>query len=144
MSAKPPDRIMQASTYLHEIDGATLEWWYLKVSHGEFRLLATGLSRGLSEILLAATEYVDCPTKMYNVRLRAASAGETETLRGRLPAQLASQLQQEDLLMIHCDEGTFCIWAGAIVIRWLQEPDREIFAAASGPLWTGGPLLADL
>src|SRR5687767_7697242 len=105
MSLKPPDRIIDASSYLHELDGATLRWWVLRVSHGEFRLLATGLPHGLAEIFFVSTWYVDCPVRMQNVRIRVATEQETAELLRCLPSGLPASLKREDHLVIGCDEG---------------------------------------
>src|SRR5712692_5144813 len=105
MPLMPPDRIIGASSYLLELNGATLGWWTLVVSLGEFRLLASDLPRGLAEITLGGASYVDCPVTMHGVRLRVAADWETDELRQRLPSGLADSLQREDHLIIECDEG---------------------------------------
>jgi hypothetical protein len=144
MSVTPPGRIIDGSSDLTALNGATLRWWCLVVSLGEFRLLATGLPHGVAEIGLWGTSYMDCPVTMHGVRLRVATNQETEDLRRRLPSELSASLRQEDHLVVECDEGRGCIWAEALVVRWLDQPDAGRFRELSGPLWPGGPPLAEL
>jgi hypothetical protein len=132
------------SACLRELDGATLHWWELVCAHWSFRLVARGLSRGLAQIGFSATHYLDCPITMHNVRLRLATEQETEALRRTLPPKDASWLQREDHLVIECEEGTYSIWAKAMVIEWVGEPRIELVKWLPERLWPDGPRLAEV
>ena len=140
----PPGRIVDARAHLHELDGATLRWWVLGVSLGEFRLVASGFPEGVADVRLLDTWYIDCPVTMHSVRLRVATAEEVEVLRLRLPLGFPCSPLPGDQLIIDCEEGAGVIWAQVMEARWVREPDAGLLEERSGPLWPGGPPLADL
>jgi hypothetical protein len=152
----PGTRIIDISPQFYQFMGATLEWWGMGCSHKEFHLLATGLPRGSADLCFLSTEYLECPVRMHNVRLRMATREENTLLRLRLPALFARYLDpelealglglspQESHLVVECDEGTFWVWAGGLFIKW-GEPHPRFMADRRGatPLWPGGPTLAE-
>lgn len=144
MSATWQNRIINFSDALGQWDGATLEWRFLTVSHGQFCLTIWKDAGRRAELLFVSTEYIACSSRMQNVRLRVAAHEQTEHLRQKLPRERGSDLEREDHLVIYCDEGVFEIWARALVIREESALSREVADSLSRPLWPGGPPLADL
>jgi hypothetical protein len=148
MSMRPPIQIVDAVSSFAELDGATLQWWYLLSSHGEFCLRASGAARGLAAIHFWGTRFIDCPVKMHHARLRLATEPETEALRPYLPLSQADYLRREEHVVVVCAEGTYSIQARKVTIRWEGDPGflqthlGDVDLAA--PLWLGGPRLTEL
>jgi hypothetical protein len=93
---------------------------------------------------------------MHNVRLRLATEEETELLRSRIPDGQLTRLESEDHLVIDCDEGRGVIVAKVMFVGWRdaarkrEMTDAELrflqrgYEGLDGPLWPGGPPLAEL
>jgi len=130
-------RPIDQSSHFEDIQGATLEWWGLTLSHSILFLVATGLPGEPFALRFNYTQYVDCPTLMHNMSLRMATAEEREALRGRASPRVTSYIDREPgrgncassgkeaLVTIECDEGLFTIWAGMLFLSWRDRGRRR-------------------
>lgn len=124
---------------LSELQGATLEWWGLVVSHGLFRLLASGLQRGTAEIRMVGLTYLDLPVVVHGVRFSVATAVQAERVGAAAHPELAEDLRPEDVLVIDCDEGSFLVWAqGPVTVHWIRAPDTAFLDRINKNLWPAG------
>jgi uncharacterized protein YjbI with pentapeptide repeats len=135
---------------LEQLEGVTVQWKRLALSHGIFRLEVLGLADGPAEIHCSGTTFLDLPARMTNARLRQATArqaeqtfilvpeqyrpstadlAQTEELRRTYGDEEMLQLDQ-NVVTVECDEGCF-----AIVAQWHRlEPPEE-----ASTLWLPGP-----
>jgi hypothetical protein len=150
------NRIVDKIEHCQEVQGTTLHWNGLHVSHTALVLTTEEPVNGPLALRFHLTEYVECPMKMTRVRLRMATAEENAALRTRVSSRLASwydpplsstecgMTPAEAHLVIECDEGVYSIWAGAFFLSWYDRWEGLLDLPALDPLWRGGPPLAEL
>jgi hypothetical protein len=103
------------------LEGACLKWEYFGTPHARFGLLATGLSGGDAAIQFLDTQYVECPSRMRDVRLRLATDAEVERLQQCLiPDQCGRVEQWCDYLAIDHEEGVGYVVAGMMFVQRCQ------------------------
>lgn len=139
-----PGSIANVQQQLSLLDGATLLFWGLRCSYCVVFLQVTGGKNTTGYVGLTLPEYLDLPAEMHNVRLRLATQEETENLRSRLPPQRARYLQNNDHLIIMCDEGKAEVWARAIGLNCKLSSPEAFINWVSGPIGPGGPALKEL
>jgi hypothetical protein len=152
-------RPIDQSVHLGPIQGATLHWRGLDVSHTVLLLVATGVPGEPLALRFGYTEYVDCPTAMHDVRVRMATTEEREVLRRQVSTRLAARCDEDEHrwskvncamrpkeghLIIECDEGVFSIWAGMLFLSWRDAGKGLFDLCIHDPLWRRGPRLAEL
>lgn len=145
MSEMEQNDAADTSHQYSDLDGAVLEWGEYGCTHARLRLLASGLSRGFAELHFSFTKYVDCPTKMHDIKFRHATEDETERVRESIPADKADLLEPEELYIIECREGIYSVWGDCWGFVWVEKPNEEYLdELLSRPLWKDGPPLSEL
>ena len=159
-----PNSILHASTKFEELDGTTLELWAFTVSHNTLLLRSSGTPKGYGSIRFGRTLCMNLTPVMSQVHLRMATEAENENFRLQLPARLVDYagIEFEDTqfslqngrCIIECKEGVFSVWAGLLLIDWMNDPDiglgqeankQEIsFWKMNCPLWDGGQPISEL
>lgn len=124
---------------LRELEGSTLEWWALAVTHAQFRLLSSRLPRGVAEIAVVGLLGLSLPAVMHRVRFSLASDEKVEQVRAALDPRLAHLVRPGGVLLIDCDEGCFWICSqGRFSVRWRDVPDTSFLDQVNRTHWPPG------
>jgi hypothetical protein len=108
-------------------------------------------------LMLWPVSYLDSPVRMERIRFRRATEAETAALCQRLPPGAQPERRYHELreshLIIEHAEGQTSILAPCGMLWWEDEYRakggkgefvRPVMADLDGPLWPGGPPLAEL
>jgi hypothetical protein len=122
-------RIADAEDLFAELEGRSLRWEALLVSHGQLLLAVDG---GETELLFVDTAFVKGPLRMDRVRVRVATSRETSALRARLGSHLAFGLERADHAIIDCEQGSTEIWARGLAIVPVGEGRKRLNLVSPG------------
>lgn len=127
-----------------QLDGTTLRLWGQVCSHLQVLFEVMGSQDEGVYLAVGFTDFLDCPTEMHQVKLRAATQAETDALRDYINSERTEYFREGGHIVIECEEGTFAFWSNTSAL--VREPGLgEKFAAfVSGPLWRNGPPFEEL
>jgi hypothetical protein len=125
-------------------DGANLEWDVLFPSFGGLRLTARRCDQRLGELQFLYPRYVDCPTRMTDVRIRMASPAELEEIDKivqmspslREAARGALSPLAETVVAVDSREGVGFLWSAYL---WIRSPGEELPPERDWKLWWPEP-----
>lgn len=138
----PPRKSIEEQ--LWELDGSSLQWWLLNPGLEHLCLVARAPSGFLREIHCLGTGYFDLPVEAREVRIRRPTADQLADISARLPPKRAQWMRADQVFVLGSQKHGGVIYAPIVWTRPVSALDWNDLRRMSGPLWPGGPAMADL